>query len=822
MTGEVGTLLVGLGLLSALYTAGATLVGLHREDERWLASGRNAVVATSVLLGGALLALLVAFLTGNFSLAYVADHGSRALPLYLKVSALWAGQEGSLLLWSWMQALFAVLTLHLSGRKALPLLPWVTVFLALITAFFTGVTLLTSNPFVLRTPVPPDGLGLNPLLRHPGMILHPPALYVGYVGLAVPFAFALAALVRGRLAAWTRAARGWILVAWLGLSLGLLLGMRWAYDVLGWGGYWGWDPVENAGLMPWFTATALLHGLVMQGERRGFRLWNLLLAIFSFALVLFGTFATRSGVIQSVHAYARSDVGTYYAGAIVVTLLLSAALLVWRRGHLQADGEGEGLLSREGLFFLTFLLFVTLTVSVFVGSTLPTLTELFGGQRFEAGPAWFDRVTGPQFALLVLLLGICPLLGRSAALLRARRGWRWSIPAGALLAVVLAIFAGFTRPLSLIGFGIVGLAGTTALVEIGAGVAARARRTEDAPLNALWHLLRTQRRRYGGYLVHLGVVLMALGVIGTRLYALEEDVVLTSGVGRLVGGYTFVYQELRQETAPDRTTLWAEVDVREAGDYRATLTPRLIRYTGYRESVAVPAVRTGLREDLYLVLSSWDEGGRTVTLSVTVNPLINFLWLGGLLLIAGGAFALWPRTTRWEGLVAGVLLLLLIGAGWAMWGAPHGNLRRVNPRPTVGEPAPDFRLRLLDGTTFSLAEQRGEVVVVNLWTSWCEPCREELPDLQALWEVYGERGVRFVGVAHQDEPEGVRDAVADYGLTYPVGLDEGQRIADAYGITGVPETFVVAPDGRVAYVHVGPVTAEVLAAELDALLEEAP
>ncbi|MGD1996940.1 MAG: cytochrome c biogenesis protein CcsA, partial [Anaerolineae bacterium] len=417
MLAEIGSILSGLALAAALYAVSATFWSIRRGDSRWAESGRNSVYAAAGFLGLALLALLAAFLGDQFQIEYVFQHSSRDLPVYLKASAVWAGQDGSLLLWAFLQALFAALVVGRPSKRSRPLVPWAAIFLNLITVFFVAVTLFASNPFARLATIPADGRGLNPLLRHPGMIFHPPALYLGYVGLAVPFAFGLAALVTRHMEDWPAAAHRWTLVSWLFLGLGLLLGMRWAYDVLGWGGYWGWDPVENAGLMPWLTTTALLHGMVMQEQGRGFRLWNSLLVIGSFILVLFGTFTTRSGLIQSVHAFGRSNLGLYFLGAIVLTLAGSLALLLKRRSLLTRGNSSDGLLSRQGMFLFTLVLFLTITGSVLVGSILPTLTEALTDQRFEAGPSWFDRVTGPQFGALVLVMGLCPLLGRAAGAL---------------------------------------------------------------------------------------------------------------------------------------------------------------------------------------------------------------------------------------------------------------------------------------------------------------------------------------------------------------------------------------------------------------------
>ncbi|NPV06584.1 MAG: cytochrome c biogenesis protein CcsA [Anaerolineae bacterium] len=835
MSAEVGSLSLILALAASLYAALALARGAHRLDRRWLASGRNALHTATALLGLALGLLTLAFLTDTFQVAYVYRHSSLELPLYLKVTAVWAGQEGSLLVWSFLQALFAALVVRSLPNRSGPLVPWAGVFLGAIVAFFVGVTTFLSSPFALLPSVPPNGQGMSPLLRHPGMVFHPPALYVGYVALAIPFSLAMAGLITGRVAEWPVSARRWTLAAWLFLGLGIFLGARWAYDVLGWGGYWGWDPVENAALMPWLVATALLHGSVIQQERGTFRTWNLMLAVLSFLFVLFGTFATRSGLIESVHAFARSNLGYYFLAfmALVVALALYLGLRA-RRQLASTPAKSAGLLSREGMFFLTLVVLSTITASVFVGSVFPTLSQALSGQRMEAGPEWFDRVTGPQFGALVLLMGVCPLVGYAVSTFR-RLGRRAAVPlTGAVLVVLAAVLLGFTDAGSLVGFAAVGLAGATTLGQFWPALASRPE-GEGAISHAL-QVWGRHRRRYGGYLVHTGVILMAVGVIGTRMHSSEGQLTLNSGAPRSFGNYTFVYEEARQENRADHTALTGTFDVYRDGAYLITLAPQLHFYPGAGQTIAIPALKVGLREDLYLVLGGVSADGTSATLRVVVDPLINFLWLGGLVFMAGGVIALWPPSpareaspalARRRALIGTVALVVGVGvfaaAAAIMWGGGQGSVSRASGRPLPGQAAPGFFLRSLDGEDIGLAGMAGNVVVVNFWATWCQPCEDELPALQSLWEEFGPRGVRFVGLAYRETEGAVRAAAQRFGLTFPLALDVNNAVAASYGITGIPETFVVDRQGRVAYVHIGPITSEQLAQELESVLaEEAP
>lgn len=633
---ELGSILLSLALAAALYAAVAAFWSLRRSAPHIYRDACRGVYAATACLALAVLLLVLALLSDQFQIRYVAHHSGRRLPVYLKIAALWAGQEGSLLLWAFLQSLFATLVVARPPERIRSILPWALSFLGLTTAFFTALALFLSNPFLESGAMPADGQGLHPLLRHPAMLLHPPMLYIGYVGLAIPFALAMAALAGGQVDLWPAVAHRWLIAAWLFLGLGLLLGARWAYDVLGWGGYWGWDPVENAGLMPWLTATALLHSLKMQVRRQEFRAWNVLLATDSFVLVLFGTFATRSGAVESVHAFTRSPLGHYLLSFIVLIMAGSVTLMVRRRRLLSSSRSPEALLSRGSVLFLTLLLFVAVTATVFVGSIFPSVTRVLSGRSVEVTAAWFDRATGPQFAVLVLLMGICPLTGYVATTLQQLRRRGLPVLIGALLLPAVGALAGFTRLLSLLAFAVIGAAGAAVLAgcwnAIGAGKRSLLRVLKDP--------------RWGGYLVHLGVALLALGVTGTRMYGAETMAMLRPGEAVAVGRYTLVYEGWHSEDASDHTYECASVAVHRGREQLTTLTPCMEHYPAFDLTRAVPAVRAGLREDLYLVMVAWTDSGALAGFKIFINPLAGFIWWGGALLLVGGVVALGRQDRR--------------------------------------------------------------------------------------------------------------------------------------------------------------------------------
>jgi cytochrome c-type biogenesis protein CcmF len=492
---------------------------------------------------------------------------------------------------------------------------------------------------------PQDGRGLNPLLRHPGMIIHPPMLYLGFVSFVIPFAFAVAALVTGRSDdRWIRLTRRWTLVAWLFLSLGLVLGMRWAYDVLGWGGYWGWDPVEISALMPWLSGTAFLHSVMIQEKRGMFKRWNMILIILTYSLVIFGTFLTRSGVLSSVHAFAQSAVGPLFFGFIGITFLASLALLLWRWNELQSEGEMYSVLSREALFLVNNLLFMGILIVCFSGVIYPLVSELFTGQKVTVGPPFYQRTTGPLWGALLLLMGIAPLSAWGISTIKTLGRAIWKPTLVSLVALAAVIWLGVRLWPAVLGFWLVAFTASITLYDYGRAVLARHRRTGENLGVSLWHLAGRNRRRYGGYLVHLGIVLMALGVIGIDLFQTETQGTLKKGQSLQLAGYTVTFRDLAVfDTEDGRNVARAVVDVSKGNNQLAELHPRRDYYYSQEQPMTIPGVRSTMEDDVYVLLVDWQPISSTgATFKVYHNPLVNWLWFGCLLLFFGALVAAWP------------------------------------------------------------------------------------------------------------------------------------------------------------------------------------
>ena len=664
MLAYIGYGALWLAFVLSLYAIGAAVYGALNNRFEWVESARRATVLTWPMLllsAGSIVALLV---TNQFQVEYVASVTSRAMPMYLKITALWGGQAGSLVFWSLLMATFASAVMLRSWERDREFLPWVVVVTMVTLAFFLGLSLFVENPFarlwatmdgqVIKAMFPPrhavlytprDGNGLNPLLRHPGMIAHPPMLYAGFVAFVIPYAFAMAALITNRTdARWIRLTRRWSLAAWLFLSLGLILGMRWSYDVLGWGGYWGWDPVEVSALLPWLTGTAFLHSVMIQEKEGLLKHWNMVLIILTYALVIFGTFLTRSGVLSSVHAFAQSAIGPLFFGFIGITFTLSLFLLMRRWQDLKSDLRIESLLSREALFTFNNMIFVGITLVAFWGVIFPILSELVTGQKVTVGPPFYEKATGPLFGLMLLLMGIAPLSAWGYASAK-RLGKLLLVPAAFAVVTVAALFAAGIRSLwALVGFGLVAFVGYIVVEELVRGVRARMRRGESLPV-AAYRLIARNRRRYGGYIVHLGVILMALGIIGTHFFASETQATIPQGGKITLGRYAMTYDALQEFFAPDgRHVARAIVTVYKDGKPVAEVHPRRDFYLDSQQPMTIPGVRSTWLDDFYVILVDWQpisiEGA---TFKVYHQPLVGWIWVGGLVFIIGTLVAAWPE-----------------------------------------------------------------------------------------------------------------------------------------------------------------------------------
>jgi cytochrome c-type biogenesis protein CcmF len=654
--------------LVTLFGIGAAIYGMVQKKPAWVDSARNAMLLTFPLLTISALSIIFLLATDHYEVEYVAHVTSRSMPMYLKVTALWGGQAGSLIFWSWLMAAFASAVTLRKWDRDREFLPWVIVVSLVTLAFFISLNVFVENPFsrLWVTPVgqiekfmfqpagaqlytPPDGQGLNPLLRHPGMIIHPPMLYLGFVSFVIPYAFAIAALITGRTDdRWIRITRRWTLWAWMFLSLGLVLGGRWAYDVLGWGGYWGWDPVEIAAFMPWLTGTAYLHSVMIQEKRGMLKQWNMVLVILTYDLVIFGTFLTRSGVLSSVHAFAQSAIGPLFFGFIGLTLAVSLGLVMYRWNDLKGETQMKSLLSREALFLLNNLLFMGILVVSFWGVIFPLISELLTGQKITVGPPFYERANGPLMAGLLLLMAIAPLSGWGLSTYKTIGRVIWKPAVAAVLVLMTALIMGIRNPYALLGFFLVALVLFVTLYEYWRAADARRKRHGENHLSALWNLARRDRRRYGGYLIHIAMAMMAIGIIGIEMFQTETQGTLSQGDTLALNDYTIRYDSLAVFDGPDnRNVARAVISVFKDGEFLTELYPRRDFYYDSNQPMTIPGVRSTVEDDFYVLLVDWQEiSTRSATFKVYHNPLVNWLWIGSWVFIVGTLVSAWPNSRK--------------------------------------------------------------------------------------------------------------------------------------------------------------------------------
>jgi cytochrome c-type biogenesis protein CcmF len=639
-------LIICLGLAVYALAAGAYAAATRRR--RLAGSAQNALLAAFVAAAVASLVLLAALLRNDFSFTYVADHTSRELPTPYTVSAFWGGQEGSLLLWLLVLTGFSAVAVAFGRRIGADVLAWVVPVLGLVTTFFAFMLVAVSSPFHTQL-APADGAGLNPSLQNPYMMIHPPFLYLGYVGLTIPFAFAMGALLARRTdEMWIVATRRWTLVAWTALGIGQLLGAHWAYVEVGWGGYFAWDPVENAALMPWLAATAFLHSVMIQEKRGMLKVWNVLLVVLAFVLALFGTFLTRSGVLSSIHSFTESPLGSWFLGFICLIVLGSALLIGSRLQLLRSKTRMESLVSREATFLYNNLLLVALCLTILWGVLFPILSEAVRGEQITVGAPYYNfflRIFGLP---LLLLMGIGPLVAwRRASLRSLGRSFAWPAAIAGATGVVLLLLGAGSSWIGLVAYTFSAFVLGSIGYEFVRGTRARQALTGGSWANAFAELVARNRRRYGGYIVHASIVLLAIGIAGSSAYDTVRERTLSPGQTMAVGRYDLTYERLVRRDGPNADEARAVLAVRKGGDPVGTLESGKNRYRAEDQVSNEVGIRSDYLtgEDLFVITDQINTNG-TVVFKVLVKPLVNLIWLAGLVFLIGSLITLWPSAAE--------------------------------------------------------------------------------------------------------------------------------------------------------------------------------
>ncbi len=648
----LGQLALWLALLVAVWGSVVGIVGGVQGRPELMQSARRAAYALFGIISVASACLLVALLRHDFNVQYVWSYTSRNLPTPYVISAFYGGQSGSLLFWALILAMFAAAAQWLTPKRYDYLMPYVAAVTSMVTLFFVAVVLFASNPFERLPFTPPDGNGLNPQLQNPGMVVHPPMLYLGYVSITVPFAFAVAALITRRLdTGWLHAIRRWTIVSWVFLSIGITLGMWWAYVELGWGGYWAWDPVENASFLPWLTMTAFLHSVMIQEKRGMLKKWNMILVIVSFMLAIFGTFITRSGIISSVHSFAQSSVGYFFLAFLIISAI-ALTWLVWTRfPYLAAESQLESMVSREASFLFNNLLLVGMSFSVLWGTMFPILSELVRGTQVTVGPPFFNQVNIPIGLALLALTGIGPLIAwRKASPRNLKRQFASPVVLALIVGAGLYVF-GLRDFYAGMAFVLGAFVLVTVVQEFVRGVGARHRLHGENYALAFARLVGRNRRRYGGYIVHVGVVIYFVGFAGAA-FKKEMEASLKPGESvtmRSAFGYeyTFTHVGISQYEQLNRFVSAASVDVSRGDERLGVMTSEKRQYwDSFKQPTfqpaTEPAIRSGLREDVYIVFAGSVDDTEEAVYRLTLNPLVWWIWYGGVILVVGAVVTMWP------------------------------------------------------------------------------------------------------------------------------------------------------------------------------------
>ena len=683
---DLGYVALCLSLAASATAATAAAVGGYRRHAGLVRAGEIATLAVCGLLSLAVVSLWYAIVTHDFQVRYVAENTNLAMPVHYVIASLWGGQNGSILFWGWVLSLFAAAAVVVNRHRYRQLMPYAVSVLGVSTLFYGVLSVFAADPFQRLPFTPADGRGLNPILQHPYMAIHPPVLYAGMVGMVVPYAFGVAALVSRQLdATWLRAVRRWLLVPWTFLGAGLLLGGKWAYVELGWGGYWGWDPVENASLMPWLAATALLHSIVIQERRGMLKIWNVLLLFFTYGLTVFGTFLTRSGLVSSVHAFAQSSLGSYFTVFMFGMLLFSVALVLVRWRDLRSESHLESFASRESVFLLNNWVLLGMLFAVMWGTLFPVVSEALTGSKITVGPPFFNRINVPIGLVLLFLTGAGPLFAwRRTSTASLKRNFGVPVLVSAAAAPVLWGL-GCDDPYALVSLSLCVFVLATVTLEFYRGAAARHRRTGEGRAAACLHLLRTNRRRYGGYLVHVSVVLLFAGFTG-KAFTVERELVLGRGESGQVRDYTVTFEGLSQREDREKSVTAGVLRLERRGRLLGTLLPQRHAYRAVDQSTTEVAIYSTWREDFYAILVGASD--RQAKFSIYVNPLVGSVWAGGILFVLSSLWALWPTRRERE-------LAALDRAGAAS-GRTELSARTGSPDPDEERGGDRLRLKLTE------------------------------------------------------------------------------------------------------------------------------
>jgi cytochrome c-type biogenesis protein CcmF len=643
-------LLLALALSAYSFLAGALALALPGPgSERLGETARRAGIATFALVFLAAVVLVTSAFQDDFSIAYIYHHSNRDLPAPYKFATLWSGQEGSLLFWSLLLAAYG-LVLRLRHKTDTRLFAYASVIIAAVQIFFLLLLNFAAHPFALMTgSLPADGAGLNPLLQYPEMVIHPPMLYLGYVGFTVPFAFALGALImRYPGEKWIRITRRWTMVTWAFLTCGVFLGAHWAYSVLGWGGYWGWDPVENASLMPWLTGTAFLHSVMMQEKRGMLKMWNMWLIFATFWLAILGTFLTRSGIISSVHAFAQSSIGGWFKWFLLITLVTFTFFFFKNKSHLRSEHKLESLISRESSFLFNNLLLLLACFTVLWGTWFPLISEYVQGNKVTVGPPFYNKVAIPVALFLLLLTAVGPLLAwRKTSLESLKRNFMW--PALGALAVGILMIVFGVHPwtdisyfYALMAAMLAALVSLTVMSEFIRGGRVISRHTRQNILASMVHLWHRNTRRYGGYIVHFGMAVVIIGILGTP-FNQDKEKEMGFGDKMTIGPYTLVCESYTQDDNPNYSNEWAIINVFKGDKQITTMYPERRFYKASQQPQTLPRIRSTVKEDLYLTYEGLNETTGRPIIKAHLNPLVMWIWVGVLIMIGGTVLGLIPN-----------------------------------------------------------------------------------------------------------------------------------------------------------------------------------